>query len=320
MVTVPGATFELSFYGRYVEVFGVTFPLNGTAEPPQALYTVDNLTSFIADVPTVLDNTTTDVGFYRTDSLPLAYHILLINVTNASGDSPYLLDYVAFDALDVFPSPSSSAPPSSSTPPNPSITSSLTPTGTTVAASNFSGPRTISAGVSVGVALGGAALLLFVLGSCIWLWRRPVRSRTSQHEDGEQRGPLLDSSEPPVVVSAQTHMPSPSADTRFDLPFTLDLYARPASTEPTGDRYNLPEERTLSTNVSATAANSQSARPSASMLRSGAAEGFSVVTQMSVLGGVVSFDGKESRLTSGALSEGETGSSARNDSARSYRK
>lgn len=173
-------------------MFGVTFPLNATTEPPQALYSIDNSTSFIADVPTVLDNTTTDVGFYRTDSLPLAYHLLFINVTNASGDSPYLLDYVAFDALDVFPSPT--APPTSlSTPSDPAITSTaslLAPTGTTVAVSGYTGPRTISAGISVGVALGGAALLFVVLGSCIWLWRRSGRSRTSQREDAEQSGPL----------------------------------------------------------------------------------------------------------------------------------
>lgn len=98
-------------------MFGVTFPLNATTEPPQALYSIDNST-FVADVPTVLDNTTTDVGFYRTDLLPLAYHLLVINVTSASGDSPYLLDYVAFDALDVFPSPTS-PPASLSTPADP---------------------------------------------------------------------------------------------------------------------------------------------------------------------------------------------------------
>lgn len=168
----------------------MTFPLNATTEPPQALYSIDNSTPSIADVPTVLGNTTTDVGFYRTDSLPLAYHLLVINVTNASGDSPYLLDYVAFDAYDVFPSPSS---PPTSTSPDPSLTStasSLIPTGTTVAVSGSTGTRTISAGISAGVALGGAALLFVVLGSCIWLWRRSARSRRSQHEDAEQSGPL----------------------------------------------------------------------------------------------------------------------------------
>ncbi|EIW58478.1 uncharacterized protein TRAVEDRAFT_47628 [Trametes versicolor FP-101664 SS1] len=304
-VTVPGTTFELSFYGRYVEVFGVTFPLNATTEPPQALYSIDNSTPFIADVPTVLGNTTTDVGvgFYRTDSLPLAYHLLVINVTNASGDSPYLLDYVAFDAYDVFPSPSS---PPTSTSPDPSITStasSLMPTGTTVAVSGSTGTRTISAGISAGVALGGAALLFVVLGSCIWLWRRSARSRRSQHEDAEQSGPLLDVSLYPRVVPAQAHVLSSSADASFNSPFTLDSYVRPASTESAGSQRVPPEEHMLRTNVSVIASDSKSARPSASILRSGAAEGSSVVTQMSSLGGVVSFDGKESRLTSGALPE-----------------
>lgn len=109
-------------------------------------------------------------------------------------------------------------------------------------------------------------------------------------------------------------MLSSSADARFKLPFTLDSYARPASTEPAGDQYSPPpEERALSANVSVIASDSQSARPSASMVRSGAAEGSSVITQMSTLGGVVSFDGKESRLTSGALPESGPASSARVD-------
>lgn len=109
-------------------------------------------------------------------------------------------------------------------------------------------------------------------------------------------------------------MLSSSADARFNLPFTLDSYARPASAEPAGNqRFPPPEARTLSTNVSVIASDSQSARPSASMARSGAAEVSSVVSQMCTLGGVVSFDGKESRLTSGALPESGPAASARVD-------
>lgn len=115
------------------------------------------------------------------------------------------------------------------------------------------------------------------------------------------------------MVPAHAHVLSSSADASFNLPFTLDSYVRPASTESAGSQRVPPEEHMLSTNVSVIASDSQSARPSASMVRSGAAEGSFVVTQMSTLGGVVSFDGKESRLTSGALPENEPASSARVD-------
>ena len=80
-------------------VFGRVEPVLSGSERPVSLYTVGSqkLQEFVApEVPAPKDN----VAFFNSNVMPYGEHTLIINISRASGDAPYFLDYIRFNTSD----------------------------------------------------------------------------------------------------------------------------------------------------------------------------------------------------------------------------
>ncbi|KAH9948404.1 hypothetical protein B0H21DRAFT_890559 [Amylocystis lapponica] len=180
---VGAASFN-SMVRTKISVIGtVGVPVNGSG-PPVSSYTIDSGTPtvFIAQVPSSEQDGMT---FFTSNELPFGLHELMINVTDASAASPYLLDYLSYSTSTSTSSSSSSSsspssPPSSSGHSSSSMvstSSSSGPSGTAAAGTTSSGGSSTHVGAIVGGVVGGVVGLV-VLALCVFFWRRGRRNGT----------------------------------------------------------------------------------------------------------------------------------------------
>ncbi|KAI0821944.1 hypothetical protein BC628DRAFT_1422338 [Trametes gibbosa] len=182
-----------TFEGIGVAVYGsVRPPLTYFAPLPESAYSLIGWD--YAGIPAMerykASNVTSpinNVHFWSKSGIPLKNYTLTINVTAATSDMPYYLDYIAIELPGPDPSVGSSTAASA-----PSSTSS-TPTGTSdtlsVSASSTSGVpapdtsvgqasnRSVHKGAIIGGTIGGVAVLaLAILALLFWYKRRPKPS------------------------------------------------------------------------------------------------------------------------------------------------
>ncbi|KAH9889530.1 hypothetical protein C8Q73DRAFT_654281 [Cubamyces lactineus] len=152
----PGLSIIFTFTGSQVFVYGRLQPPSGGDQPPLSLYSIGD-TKFQAfpapDVSVAMDN----VSFFNSSVLPYGQHSLIINVTRASQNAPYLLDYIQYNITDPNAASSSSTTSSSS--------AGATATNTDSPASSSSSSTPVGAivgGVIGGIAVIAAAIIAFM--------------------------------------------------------------------------------------------------------------------------------------------------------------
>ncbi|PSR73316.1 hypothetical protein PHLCEN_2v10844 [Hermanssonia centrifuga] len=158
-----GSYIEFVFNGTGIGVAGTVLPMSHNSTPPISTYVVDDSapTSFTSP-----DNATQeefDVTFFLLNSISAGAHKLVINVTRASDDAPFLFDYLGY-----VPPPSATANSTSSM----SSFSSPTLTPTTSATNPSSSHSSTPVGAIVGGVIGGIALLVFSAIILYFLCRR----------------------------------------------------------------------------------------------------------------------------------------------------
>ncbi|KAI9062576.1 hypothetical protein FKP32DRAFT_1593237 [Trametes sanguinea] len=282
----PGMSFELTFYGRIVQVYGAVMPwLSG--QQPSAEYSIDGDPEVNPVLPGA--RAESNITFYVSSLLPLDFHTLTVTVVNASGDGPFLFDYLVYGFLDASedpnpPNASSTAAAAQNT--SSSTSSSFTSTSSLAApASSSSGSSPQSPAVKpsfpvvpvVGGVVGGIVVLALASAAIYWLCRR--RGRVLRND----RGSIEPESEQKTFLSPT----APSSPTAM-APSSL-----------------APLQGHVSTISSIPTTTQHSALPSPPLTSSGgwsevglgpSAAGPSAATSLS---GVVSFDGKEVRLDPG---------------------
>ncbi|KAI0352090.1 hypothetical protein OH77DRAFT_814942 [Trametes cingulata] len=204
----PGWVASYIFHGNYVQVVGAVIPwISGPLA--SAIFAVDGKNETLVQV----NNLTLGNGLlplYTVDGLENGAHNLTINITQATPDSPFLLDYVAFATeSNTTETPVARLPPAFAGSPPISV-SSILPTSTSASSSSsstasttaqtsqpadvISSPRPVPLGPIVGAIVGGFVLLaaFIVLLYCL---RR--RSRKRDIPD------MLE--EPPIRVTPFVH-------------------------------------------------------------------------------------------------------------------
>ncbi|OSD04714.1 hypothetical protein PYCCODRAFT_61279 [Trametes coccinea BRFM310] len=301
----PGMSFELTFYGRIVQVYGAVMPwLSG--QQPSAEYSIDG----DPEVSAVLSGARAEsnITFYVSSLLPLDFHTLTVTVVNASGDGPFLFDYLVYGFLDASEDPNppnassatTSAQSTSST--SSSSSASTSSLGAPAASSNGSSPGSLAVKATfpvvpvVGGVVGGIVLLALASAAIYWLCRR--RGRATRNDCGsiepesEQKDVFL---APNTPSSPTTMAPSPSAPIH-------DQVSMVSSMPTTTARHSaLPSPPLTSPGTwSEIGLDPSAAGPSAA----------------TSLSGVVSFDGKEVRLDSGQRGSSSMSTSAQLSIAR----
>ncbi|KAH9856039.1 hypothetical protein C2E23DRAFT_813292 [Lenzites betulinus] len=159
----PGPSAQFTLTGSQVSVYGHgVVPIKNGAEPPLSVYSVGD-THLQAFVPDAVSSPVDNVAFFNSSVLPYGEYTLTINVTRASADAPFYLDYARYNITN--PSASSPAPVTTSIPPSsqavaPSSTLTTTPSSTPATSSPPVGP--IVGGVVGGVVVIVAAVIAFV--------------------------------------------------------------------------------------------------------------------------------------------------------------
>ncbi|KAI0673154.1 hypothetical protein C8Q78DRAFT_1023113 [Trametes maxima] len=124
----------------------------GSNQPPSPPFTAPNFT-----IPK------NNVRFFQSDDMPYGSYVLAINVTVASIDSPYFLDYIAVEAPGPKPTPT----PTSSV--LASSAGSSTSLPTRLGSVSGTGPPL---GAVVGAAMGGVALIAAILLLAAYAYKR----------------------------------------------------------------------------------------------------------------------------------------------------
>ncbi|KAI9064541.1 hypothetical protein FKP32DRAFT_1569744 [Trametes sanguinea] len=166
-----GLSAVFSFKGSQVFVYGRLQPPQNGSEPPLSLYSVgDNkFQAFPApSVGSVADN----VSFFNSSVMPYGEYTLVINITRASRDAPYFLDYIRYNITDPNAQPSQTSSSSTSTSSGAAGSSTSAAAATKGSSSTPIGP--IVGGVVAGVAVIAAAIIAFL---CYRMRkRRPILS------------------------------------------------------------------------------------------------------------------------------------------------
>lgn len=126
---------------------GALAPVNGS-DPPISTYTVDDGSPVVFTASSNVTQTQYGQTFFLQQSLFASEHTLVINVTRASAQTPFLFDYIGFIPIS---SPTNSLAPSGIPSPSPS---------TVAGYDNKGSPPPF--GPIVGGVVGGLALLVFV--------------------------------------------------------------------------------------------------------------------------------------------------------------
>ncbi|KAI9062577.1 hypothetical protein FKP32DRAFT_1593238 [Trametes sanguinea] len=187
----PGWVVTHDFVGDYVEVIGFTIPWSmGGFRPPTAEYSVDGQSVEDFTAPESLTSPMLNVTYYRLSSNVLlpGQHTLRINITHATQDDPWLIDYIIFGSTGVSTTTPSTASAdtssgSISSPASTTALSSSNQTSTSSATSPSASIAPASAGQSnqsssfplapvIGGVAGGIVVIAALLALLYYFWRR----------------------------------------------------------------------------------------------------------------------------------------------------
>ncbi|KAJ8473747.1 hypothetical protein ONZ51_g7666 [Trametes cubensis] len=209
-VTASGWQLSWLFVGNYVQVVGLSIPwISG--DLATATFSVDDLETFTFTAPNV-SMIQTNVSYYTVTpyDLPQGDHVLHVNVTTATPDSPWLLDYLIIatnpssSQVSISPMPlSTSSPPNNGNASAASSTSHASEPTTNVSRSDPSDESSIASfplAPVVGGAAGGIVLIAALLALLFYLWKRSRRSMPEKDAVGSDRQPRGDEPKLPQVT------------------------------------------------------------------------------------------------------------------------
>ncbi|KAH9894041.1 hypothetical protein C8Q73DRAFT_790619 [Cubamyces lactineus] len=113
VATVEDTSVQFPFKGTRVAVYGSIWPPTATYAPlTLSAYSVlgwdyEDKPAMIPFQAPNLTSPKNDVNFFTSDEMPYGEYVLTINITSASEDSPYYLDYITVDVPGPGPSSSS---------------------------------------------------------------------------------------------------------------------------------------------------------------------------------------------------------------------
>ena len=203
-----------------MQVVGSVMPAVQSFTIPVSIYTLDGGTPVSFDESSLANPGSSeqqdDITFYLSDVLDYKFHTLIINVTVASPQSPYALDYIIFSegstgviansssSIPQSPQPTSSnssqhttaSDQSTTTPPPPSSSSSATSNTTSAWWPPYTAPATHSGsskpvGAIVGGVVGGLAVVAIALVTGLYVLRKrnQVHGSTLDGGQAEDRRP-----------------------------------------------------------------------------------------------------------------------------------
>ncbi|KAI0665678.1 hypothetical protein C8Q78DRAFT_1063539 [Trametes maxima] len=170
----PGLSATFSFTGSQVSVVGRVEPAKNGALPPLSLYSVGSthLQAYIADnVSAPVDG----VAFFNSSVMPYGAYTLVINVSRASMDAPFFLDYIRYNTTDPAAAPGTSTATATGASGS-SSTSEATPTGGVVEQAKASHSGT-PVGPIVGGVVGGVVVLAAALFALLYFRARRRHGR-----------------------------------------------------------------------------------------------------------------------------------------------
>ncbi|KAH9848256.1 hypothetical protein C2E23DRAFT_889287 [Lenzites betulinus] len=193
-VQSPGGNVEFHFKGTQIAVFGSVIPFAANLPPAVSWYSVNGADFTKYTAPNVSD-TANGVNFYTSPALPLAEHVLTINVTTANEGSDYYLDWIEYNvsARDGGASSVSSGSQSSTALPGSSAsaaeTSSSSAPPTSAPAENAVRTKAAPVGAIAGGVVGGVVLILCaVLALLAWRRRKRLIANIPKDYDYGPRG------------------------------------------------------------------------------------------------------------------------------------
>lgn len=180
-------------------MFGSIIPSLNQIEPPVSIYTLDGGTPVSFDVTDIQVNDYTvqedDVTFYTSPVLNHTFHTLVVNVSVASSESPYALDYIVYTegSTGIIPN-SSSTLTSSTSSQSTSSTSSATSTTTSSSTPSNSAPpsnpgSSVPVGAIAGGVVGGVVLVVIALLVAFWFWHRRGNKDQYNYRQGAMEEP-----------------------------------------------------------------------------------------------------------------------------------
>ncbi|TCD67554.1 hypothetical protein EIP91_012251 [Steccherinum ochraceum] len=208
------AGFGFVFTGIQVAVYGSVVNKNGAA-PPIIRFSVDNGTPVVYNAP-ALTIEGDALLFFQSDALSPTTHQIVANVTRATGDSAFLVDYLTVLPVGATIPASSSQPPLPTTPPaNASTSSSAASSGTgqlapTVTPNSdnqgvVSGKSSNAGPIAGGVVGGVVIIVLALLG--FWWWRRRRNGASFRYPDEIGPTPAMRDTDPVLGGSSTAFTP-----------------------------------------------------------------------------------------------------------------
>ncbi|KAH9895773.1 hypothetical protein C8Q73DRAFT_451075 [Cubamyces lactineus] len=179
-VEAPGGSVEFHFKGTQIAVFGSILTIPAGLPASVSWYSV-NGNDFTKYSPPNVSVAHNGVNFYTSPELPLDDHVLTINVTTATSESEYWLDWIEYNITARSASQTSSGTSSSG---GPTSTDSPTKSPVPAARSKSAPVGAIAGGVIGGVVLVLAAILAFVF----WKRRNRIVAEIPKDYDYGPRG------------------------------------------------------------------------------------------------------------------------------------
>ncbi|KAI0773236.1 hypothetical protein BD413DRAFT_612132 [Trametes elegans] len=262
-IASQGLILSYKFSGSWVQVVGVEIPWIA-GDNAIVDFSLDGSLNKTYNAPDV-SAPTASVRYYLAYNLsPLDQHTLLINVTRATPNSPFLLDYIAYDAGDTSQTPTGtpSSPPTATTDPASSLlslpmnsTSSSSNSASTTQSKDITAPPatvTVTASQSdslasasptgnnnedsaatsrafpfapvIGGIVGGVVVLSALFALLYYCWKREQRYPEASEDDGSKPGRSND-----PVETKPPQKPTPSMDTDSIVPTLPPGSVYPAS-------------------------------------------------------------------------------------------
>ncbi|KAI0653678.1 hypothetical protein C8Q70DRAFT_1059096 [Cubamyces menziesii] len=181
-VEAPGGSVEFHFKGTQIAVFGTIITIPAGLPAPVSWYSV-NGNDFTKYAPPNVSVTHNGVNFYTSPELPLDNHVLTINVTTATSQSDYWLDWIEYNVT------ARSAPQTTTT--SGTSTGGSTPTDSVGTKTPVSTDRSKSTpiGAIAGGVIGGVVLILAaILAFVFWQRRKRIVAEIPKDYDYGPRG------------------------------------------------------------------------------------------------------------------------------------
>ena len=154
-----------------VVIYGSVYPAKpGTLPTPvTSVYILDHQVVGSYTAPNVTEQLD-HVVFWSASGLISTFHTMVVNITSASPDYPFLFDFIAFPYA-AYTTPSVTLP-------SETVTSSSSTDGNTPSSRNDTAPfHRSSTGAIVGGVVGGAALPALACVTALWIWFRRPRAK-----------------------------------------------------------------------------------------------------------------------------------------------